>query len=306
MTSVTHKQSKASKEKTTVRKKRRFNPYPMWFLIPGAVIYLVLFIFPTIASLFFSLTRWTLFDAQFIGLDNYTQFFSERFLVQGLYNTVFYAFFTSGTKVVLGMLLALWLTGRVFGQGYLRAVIFFPVLVSTIGVGITFKVLMDPFDGLINGSLTVFGVEGPLWLADPDTALLSIALVDLWKGVGIATVIYIAGLSAIPQEYNEAATVDGASGFRRFKEITFPLLMPATSTVIILSLIGGLRSFDLIWAMTKGGPGFASDVMASMIFKQYQAGFYGLSTAGNVVLFVLVAVIIYPLSRYLNKKTVEL
>jgi len=145
-----------------------------------------------------------------------------------------------------------------------------------------------------------------LWLADPDTALLSIALVDLWKGVGIATVIYIAGLSAIPQEYNEAATVDGASGFRRFKEITFPLLMPATSTVIILSLIGGLRSFDLIWAMTKGGPGFASDVMASMIFKQYQAGFYGLSTAGNVVLFVLVAVIIYPLSRYLNKKTVEL
>jgi raffinose/stachyose/melibiose transport system permease protein len=306
MTSVTHEQSKASKEKTAVRRKRRFNPYPMWFLIPGAVIYLVLFIFPTIASLFFSLTRWTLFDAQFIGLDNYTQFFSERFLVQGLYNTVFYAFFTSGTKVVLGMLLALWLTGRVFGQGYLRAVIFFPVLVSTIGVGITFKVLMDPFDGLINGSLTVFGVEGPLWLADPDTALLSIALVDLWKGVGIATVIYIAGLSAIPQEYNEAATVDGASGFRRFKEITFPLLMPATSTVIILSLIGGLRSFDLIWAMTKGGPGFASDVMASMIFKQYQAGFYGLSTAGNVVLFVLVAVIIYPLSRYLNKKTVEL
>jgi raffinose/stachyose/melibiose transport system permease protein len=306
MTSVTHEQSKASKEKPTVRRKRRFNPYPMWFLIPGAVIYLVLFIFPTIASLFFSLTRWTLFDAQFIGLDNYTQFFSERFLVQGLYNTVFYAFFTSGTKVVLGMLLALWLTGRVFGQGYLRAVIFFPVLVSTIGVGITFKVLMDPFDGLINGSLTVFGVEGPLWLADPDTALLSIALVDLWKGVGIATVIYIAGLSAIPQEYNEAATVDGASGFRRFKEITFPLLMPATSTVIILSLIGGLRSFDLIWAMTKGGPGFASDVMASMIFKQYQAGFYGLSTAGNVVLFVLVAVIIYPLSRYLNKKTVEL
>lgn len=306
MTSVTNERSKASKEKTTAWRKRRLNPYPMWFLIPGAVIYLVLFIFPTIASLFFSLTRWTLFDAQFIGLDNYTQFFSERFLVQGLYNTVFYAFFTSGTKVVLGMLLALWLTGRVFGQGYLRAVIFFPVLVSTIGVGITFKVLMDPFDGLINGSLTVFGVEGPLWLADPDTALLSIALVDLWKGVGIATVIYIAGLSAIPQEYNEAATVDGASGFRRFKEITFPLLMPATSTVIILSLIGGLRSFDLIWAMTKGGPGFASDVMASMIFKQYQAGFYGLSTAGNVVLFVLVAVIIYPLSRYLNKKTVEL
>lgn len=296
----------ASKKTVAARKNRRLNPYPMWFLIPGAVIYMVLFIFPTLASLFFSLTRWTLFDAQYIGLDNYILFFSERFLVQGLYNTVFYAFFTSGTKVILGMLLAIWLTGRVFGQGYLRAVIFFPVLVSTIGVGITFKVLMNPFDGVINSSLSIFGIEGPLWLSDPETALLSIALVDLWKGVGIATVIYIAGLSAIPQEYNEAATVDGATGFKRFKEITLPLLMPATSTVIILSLIGGLRSFDLIWAMSKGGPGFASDVMASMIFKQYQAGFYGLSTAGNVVLFVLVAVIIYPLSRYLNKKTVEL
>jgi raffinose/stachyose/melibiose transport system permease protein len=287
-------------------KKRGSSPYPLWFLIPGAVIYLILFIFPTVSSLFFSLTRWTLFDWQFIGLDNYFLFFSEPFLVQGLVNTFFYAFFTSGTKVVLGMLLALWLTGRIFGQGYLRAVIFFPVLVSTIGIGITFKVLMQPFDGLINTSLTIFGIEGPMWLTDPSLALFSIALIDVWKGVGIATVIYIAGLAAIPQEYNEAATVDGASGFKRFKEITFPLLMPATSTVIILSLIGGLRSFDLIWAMTKGGPGFASDVMASIIFKQYQAGFYGLSTAGNVVLFIMVAVIIYPLSRYLNKKQVEL
>jgi len=299
-------QSSGAGERPAAKKKRRSNPYPMWFLIPGAVIYLVLFAFPTISSLFFSLTRWTLFDAQFIGLDNYFLFFSEPFLVQGLLNTFFYAFFTSGAKVVLGMLLALWLTGRIFGQGYLRAVIFFPVLVSTIGVGITFRVLMEPFNGLINTSLTVFGIEGPLWLADPKLALFSVALVDVWKGVGIATVIYIAGLSAIPQEYNEAATVDGASGFKRFKEITFPLLMPATSTVIILSLIGGLRSFDLIWAMTKGGPGFASDVMASIIFKQYQAGFYGLSTAGNVVLFIMVAVIIYPLSRYLNKKQVEL
>jgi raffinose/stachyose/melibiose transport system permease protein len=166
--------------------------------------------------------------------------------------------------------------------------------------------LMQPFDGLINTSLTAFGIEGPMWLSDPSMALFSVALVDVWKGVGIATVIYIAGLSAIPQEYNEAATVDGASGFKRFKEITFPLLMPATSTVIILSLIGGLRSFDLIWAMTKGGPGFASDVMASIVFKQYQAGFYGLSTAGNVVLFIMVAAIIYPLSRYLNRRTVDL
>lgn len=279
--------------------------YPSWFYLPAAIIYAVLFLLPTLLSFFFSLTRWSLFDWQFIGFDNFAQFFSEPFLIQGTLNTVFFAFFTSGTKVVLGMLLALWLSGPVFAKGYLRAVIFFPVLVSTVGVGITFKALMQPEDGVINTSLNFFGIEGPFWLADPGLALFSVALVDVWRGVGIATVIYLAGLAAIPQVYKEAAIVDGASGFKEFRHVTLPLLFPATSTVIILSLIGGLRSFDLIWAMTRGGPGFASDVLASIVFKQYQAGFYGLSTAGNVVLFILVTAIVYPLNRFLNKREVD-
>ena len=107
---------------------------------------------------------------------------------------------------------------------------------------------------------------------------------------------------AIPQEYFEAAKVDGAGAWSSFRHITLPLLRPATVTVVLLSLIGGLRSFDLIWAMTGGGPGFTSDVLASVIYKQYQAGFFGLSTAGNVVLFVVVAAIIFPLSWWLNRK----
>jgi raffinose/stachyose/melibiose transport system permease protein len=128
-----------------------------------------------------------------------------------------------------------------------------------------------------------------------------VALVDVWKGVGLATLIYIAGIVSIPRDYFEASKIDGASSWQNFWEITLPLLKPATVTVVILSLIGGLRSFDLIWAMTRGGPGFTSDVIASVIYKQYQAGFYGLSTAGNVVLFVLVAAIIVPLSAFLNR-----
>ncbi len=279
--------------------------YPGWFYAPAAIIYGVLFLLPTLLSFFFSLTRWTLFDWEFIGFDNFLQFFSEPFLIQGTFNTLFFAFFTSGTKVVLGMLLAIWLSGPVFAKGYLRAVIFFPVLVSTVGVGITFKELMQPQDGVINASLSFFGIEGPGWLADPGMALFSVAIVDVWRGVGIATVIYLAGLAAIPQEYTEAALMDGATKLKKFRHITLPLLFPATSTVIILSLIGGLRSFDLIWAMTKGGPGFASDVLASIIFKQYQAGFYGLSTAGNVVLFIVVTAIVYPLNRWLNKREVD-
>jgi raffinose/stachyose/melibiose transport system permease protein len=158
---------------------------------------------------------------------------------------------------------------------------------------------------MINEGLAAIGIEGPGWLTDPAWALLSVALVDVWKGVGLATVIYIAGIVSIPQEYFEAAKMDGASSFKSFFNITLPLARPATATVIILSLIGGLRSFDLIWAMTKGGPGFTSDVIASVIYKQYQAGFYGLSTAGNVVLFLIVTAIILPLSMFLNRKEVE-
>lgn len=279
--------------------------YPNWFYLPAAIIFGVLFLFPTFASLFFSLTRWTLFQYNFIGLGNFRQFFSEPFLVWGLINTLIYAVTTSGSKVVLGMLLGVLLTSNVMARGLLRAIVFFPVLVSTIGVGITFTMLMHPTNGLINDVVALFGIKGPAWLTDPRYALLSVAFVDVWKGVGLATVIYIAGIVSIPAEYYEAAKMDGASALQRFWNVTLPLARPATVTVIILSLIGGLRSFDLIWAMTKGGPGFTTDVVASVIYKQYQAGFYGLSTAGNVVLFVLVAAIVVPLSIFLNRQEVE-
>jgi raffinose/stachyose/melibiose transport system permease protein len=132
-----------------------------------------------------------------------------------------------------------------------------------------------------------------------------VALVDVWKGVGLATIIYIAGIVSIPQDYFEAARVDGASSFQSFRHIVLPLARPATVTVVILSLIGGLRSFDLVWSMTRGGPGFTSDVIASVIYKQYQAGFYGLSTAGNVVLFLVVTAIVVPLFWFLSRREVE-
>jgi raffinose/stachyose/melibiose transport system permease protein len=281
------------------------SPYPLWFYIPSSVLYVLLFAVPTFASFYFSLTRWTLFDSTFIGLDNFVTFFTEPMMFQSLINTFIYGFLTSALKVVLGLALAVLLTGAILGRGYLRSTIFFPVLVSTIGIGVTFKVLMDPFDGLINKSLAVFGIDGPNWLTDPALALYSVALVDVWKGVGIATLIYIAGIVAIPQEYYEAARVDGAGSWKNFRHITLPLVQPATATVILLSLIGGLRYFELIWAMTRGGPGFSSDVVASVIYKQYQAGFYGLSTAGNVILFLVVTAIILPIQYLLTRRQVE-
>ncbi|WP_411469343.1 carbohydrate ABC transporter permease [Curtobacterium sp. ME26] len=286
------------------RKMRSY--YPAWFFIPAIALYVVFFAVPTFAGFYFSLTRWTLFDQTFIGFDNFVRFFQDPQLVSGFIHTFEYGFVTSAAKVVLGLALALLLTSPVLGRGYLRAVVFFPVLVSTIGIGITFKALMDPFHGIINGVLGSVGLPTPGWLTDPALALWSVAAVDIWKGVGIATLIFIAGIVAIPQEYFEAARVDGASSWTIFRNITLPLSRPAMGTVIILSLIGGLRSFDLIWAMTGGGPGFTSDVIASVIYKQYQAGFYGLSTAGNVVLFVVVTAIMVPISWLINRKEADL
>ena len=279
--------------------------YPHWFYIPAALIFGVFFLVPTALAFYFSMTRWTLFDATFIGFDNYITFLSDRMLTTGLRNTIIYALLTSGLKTVIALPLATLFTSGIRFKGLFRGIIFFPVLVSTIAVGITFSTLMQPSMGLINVTLGFFGLPQPDWLGNPSLALYSVALVDVWKGLGIATVIFMAGIVSIPQEYFDVASLEGGA-WVRFRHVILPLARNSTFTIILLSFIGGLRSFDLIWAMTRGGPGFASDVLTSVIYKQYQAGFYGLSTAGNVVLFILVTVIVYPLMRYFNRMEIEL
>jgi raffinose/stachyose/melibiose transport system permease protein len=279
--------------------------YPHSFYIPAAVVYTVLFLVPTAMAFFFSLTRWTLFDWEFIGLDNFVLFFNRPALLSSMRNTLVYAVVTSGLKVIFGLLLAVLFTSRLRLKTVMRSMVFFPVIVSIVAVGITFKILMHPAEGLINKTIELLGGVGPAWLTDPQIALLSVALVDVWRGVGIALVIFIAGIVSIPEEYTDAVRIDGGA-WAKFWHVIVPLSRNATFTVILLSLIGGLRSFDLIWTMTGGGPGFTTDVVASAIFKQYQAGFYGLSTAGNVILFIAVSIIVFPLMRYFNRKELDL
>jgi raffinose/stachyose/melibiose transport system permease protein len=291
-----------SGSKPRARAIRHRRAYPHWFYLPVTVVFVAIFVVPTGMAFFYSLTRWTLFDWEFIGLENFRQFFREPALTNGLRNTFIYAVVTSGSKVVLGMALALLVTSRIKLKGTIRSIVFFPVLVSFVAVGITFKVMMHPTKGLINTTIDVIGATGPKWLTDPQIALLSIALVDIWKGVGLAMVIFIAGIVSIPSELLESVSVDGGGAWDRFRHVILPLSKPATFTVILLSFIGGLRSFDLIWTMTGGGPGFTTDVLASTIFKNYQAGFYGLSTAGNVILFILVTAIVFPLNWFLRRR----
>jgi raffinose/stachyose/melibiose transport system permease protein len=279
--------------------------YPHWFYLPAAIVFILFFLVPTALAFYFSLTRWSLFDATFIGLDNYRTFVTDPQLLSGLRNTIIYAVMTSGLKVVIALPLAMLLTSSIKLKGLFRGIIFFPVLVSTVAVGITFATLMQPSIGLINTAMGFLGLPTPDWLGNPALALYSVALVDVWKGVGIAMVIFIAGILSIPEEYFDAARLEGGT-WVKFRHVILPLARNATFTVILLSFIGGLRTFDLIWTMTRGGPGFASDVLTSVIYKEYQAGFYGLSTAGNVVLFVLVTIIVYPLMRFFNRLELEL
>ncbi len=279
--------------------------YPNWFYLPATLVFGVFFVVPTALAFYFSLTRWTLFNATFIGLDNYVQFLSDPQLTAGLRNTLIYAVITSGLKVVIALPLAMVLTSSIRLKALFRSLIFFPVLVSTVAVGITFATLMQPSTGLINTALGALGLPTPDWLGNPGFALYAVALVDVWKGVGLALVIFIAGILSIPVEYFEAARLEGET-WVKFRYVILPLARNATFTVILLSFIGGLRTFDLIWTMTHGGPGFASDVLTSVIYKEYQAGFYGLSTAGNVVLFVLVTCIAYPLTQFFNRMELEL
>ena len=276
--------------------------YPAWFVIPSLAIFCVFFLWPIITSLYYSLTVWNFETARFTGLDNYKLFFSEHAMSSSVVHTLIYAFGTCILKVVLAFFIAVFLTGKIKTKDFIRSAVFFPNLVSMVAVGLAFSYMMHPTKGLLNGVITALGGTPIDFLGDPKIALLSIILVDVWKGLSISVVIYIAGIQSIDKTYYEAASIDGATPWQQLTNITLPLVAPSQNSIIILSLIGGLRTFELIWTMTGGGPGFATDVVASVIYKQYAAGFYGLSTAGNVVMLILISIIAFPLQHFLNKR----
>lgn len=279
--------------------------YPIWYVLPALVIFTVLFIVPMIISVFFSLTVWSFTDFEFVGLKNYEMFFEDQQLMQGLANTLIYALSTSGSKVILAFFIAVFLTSSVRMRGVMRSVVFFPHLVSNVAIGITFMALMHPSKGLFNALLSSLGMEKVKFLYDPQTALPSVIFTDVWKGLSVSVVIYIAGLQAIDRTYYEAAQIDGASKAQTLWNITLPLVRPAMNTIIILSLIGGLKSFDLIKTMTDGGPGYSSTVLALTVYRQFSNGYYGMSTTGNIIMLVMISMISYPLQRYLLSKEVR-
>lgn len=279
--------------------------YSFWFFLPAGLLYIIFFLVPTFLSFFFSLTIWTLTDWHFTGLDNFRIFLTEPSLSIGFKNSLLYATGTSLLKIIVGFLLAAFLTMKLKTRGFLRSMIFFPNILSPIAVGYIFSSLMHPSKGVINTFLGFIGISGPDWLGDPGMALFSVILVDFWKGVGVAMVILIAGIQAIPAQYYEAVKIDGGNPLHRLRFITLPLSRSSINSVIMLAFIGGIRTFELIWVMTKGGPGFTTDLIASIIYKQFQGGFYGIATAGNVILLIVVSAIAMPMYKLLTRKEID-
>jgi raffinose/stachyose/melibiose transport system permease protein len=174
-------------------------------------------------------------------------------------------------------------------------------------VGIVFKSILHPSTGVLNTFLRGMGLDfmAQKWLTNPDLALYSVALVDTWKGVGFIMVILIAGIMVIPVEYYEAAQIDGANKWDELWNITLPLLMPTLTVTTVLNLLYGLKVFDIVWVLTNGGPGFATETVYTLVFKEFSKGRYGVSTALSTLLFVIMSVCGYWLIKMMHSKEVE-
>ena len=279
--------------------------YPIWLASPGLIIYIIIFIIPTFASFYFSMTIWNLKEARFVGLENFITFFSMTNTRTALINTSIFAFVTCCVKIILGLLLAQYICSGIKSGNYLKIVIFFPYLLGNVVVALAFRAILEPA-GTVNQFLQLIGLDAVRWLTDKRFALMTCIVADIWKGIGTVTIILIAGICAIPKSYYEAAAVDGASPWRAFRKITLPLLIPSFNTVLTLCLIGGLRSYDLVQALTGGGPGYSSEVLGTVIYKLFARGNYGLATAGNVILFIIVAFIVFPINSYVAKREVDM
>lgn len=279
--------------------------YTGWLAVPGILIYVVIFVIPTFASFYFSMTTWDLRSSVFTGFDNFITFFTMSNTKASLINTALYAFFTCFVKVTLGLLIAQYLCKKIKSAGYLKVMLFFPTLLGNVAVAIAFEKLLSS-GGIVNQFLGMLGMEPVKFLTSSEWALITCIVIDIWKGIGTAMLIYIAGISAIPDNYYEAAAVDGARPWQIFRKITLPLLVPTINSVLTLSLIGGLRTYDLIYAMTGGGPGYSTEVLGSVIYKLFSRGNYGLATAGYVIMFVIVSVIVFPLNSFVAKREAEL
>ncbi len=283
--------------------------YPNYFWIIPLVIYTVIFILPSIMGLLFSFTNWTIYSPEktFNGLDNYKNLLNDNMFKIGIKNTVAFTVFTTILKTVVGFALAIALNVKLRTKNLLRTVFYLPTIFSGLIIGVIFKSILMPNNGLLNVFLSFFSpaLGANDWLGQPSTAMFSVILVEIWRGAGFCMVVLLAGLQGISTEYYEAATIDGANGWQKFKLITTPLMLPTLNTVISLNVIGGLKVFDIIIALTKGGPGLSTEVLSTTVYKYLGNGAMGTGSAANMCLTIFVILVFALVNGGLAKLEVD-
>lgn len=260
------------------------------FLLPSAIPLALFVLGPMLAAAWVSLNEWNLIaPMEFVGLGNYASLLSDPRTGEVFLHTLYYIVGYLPLVYVGGLALALALNTALKGRSLLRGVYFLPVVTSWIVVAIVWRWLLNPSNGVVNGVLAVFGVEGPGWWTDPAWAMPSIIIASAWKDLGFVMVILLAGLQAIPVELVDAAKMDGAGWWRRLWSVTLPLLSPSTFFVIVISLINGFQVFDQVYAMTGGGPNGASTVVVQQIYDlTFRYGAAGEASALSWLLFIVV------------------
>ncbi|GAA3921260.1 carbohydrate ABC transporter permease [Microbacterium invictum] len=298
-------QQPASKRARTRKVSSGVRP-PAWFLIPALVLYLLVVLWPNGQGIFYSFTDWNgrSLDWSFQGFANYAAVLSDPNSLRAITNTFVITIIVSLGQNLLGLLLALGLNTMVKSRYVLRLVFFLPVVLTPIVAGYLWKYLMTP-TGTINNLLESVGL-GALqqnWLGDPNIVVFSICAVIIWQGAGYSMVIYLAGLQGVPTDALEAAAIDGAGPIRRTWSITLPLINGAIVVNMLIAVIGNLKQFDTVFAMTGGGPSGASETMATIIYKTAFVYLqYPNALAQGVVLTVLVGVIGFFQFRLTQRK----
>ena len=288
----------------TRRRRRHGGISPWLFALPALAVYVVFLVYPAVTSLWFSLTNWDGLSPSYdvVGFDNYVALTKDPVVAQAAKNNLIWTAITLVIPLVLGLLLAIVLNGKVRGKPVLRLIFYTPAVLPLVSIASIWGWLYNPQYGAINVFLRTVGLDGLAqpWLGQDSTALAAVMVPAIWLRTGFPMLLYLAALQGINQEMCEAATVDGASRWQQFWFITMPSLRPAHYIVLALSLIDSFKVFDMIYAMTYGGPGTSTQVMGTWmyanVFQYYQAG-YGTAIAVVITVVALVVSIPYVLSQ---------
>ncbi|WP_158373135.1 carbohydrate ABC transporter permease [Cellulosimicrobium cellulans] len=280
----------------------------LWFLLlagPNVALLLVFVYRPLIQSFYLSTLQWNLGSpvARSIGLGNYVELFTSRNFTQVVTTTVVFTVATVGGAMLLGLGLAVLLNQKLRGRGFARTVAFAPYVLSGFAVGILWLFIFDPRYGLMREVLSWIGASSPQWYTQRPWPLVMVIVVYLWKNLGYVALIYLAGLQSVPQDLKDAAALDGASSFRTLRSIILPLLTPTSFFLLVTMMLASLQSFDIIKAMTQGGPlGSTTTLMYSVYQESFVNGRAGYASAVATVLFLVLLAVTAVQMRFVQRK----